>query len=337
MSFIGIEIEQSPAKRRDGSGDILHGKFTKKRVIVCVCDQCGTRITKKYKKGNLTKYQEGLSYSDQTCADQALLTGGATRAQMNTTCIEKYSTDNPAKLPETWAKIEATCLKKYGAPSYLGSAACREATSAFLQARGVKGFISIPEVQQKYLRAIHARYGLRNPSQAPAVKQQKVETSLKHYGFPYAAQHPEARLRFSRLARTPEFQAKRHATLMRNGVFKRQASLGEDAVYEALVRVFSRTQRHVRVHRWNIDFFIPELDTYINYNGVYWHGRYTSDAELQASPTRQSKIILGTKQRDREREVWFVEQGLCLEIIWEDEREEALSRLLARQVEVSNG
>lgn len=28
MSFVGIEIERSPAKRRDGSRDILPGKFT---------------------------------------------------------------------------------------------------------------------------------------------------------------------------------------------------------------------------------------------------------------------------------------------------------------------
>ena len=124
---------------------------------------------------------------------------------------------------------------------------------------------------------------------------------------------------------------------MRNGVFQRQASRGEDEIFAALVEVFPQTQRHVRVHRWNIDFYIPELDTYINYNGVYWHGRYVSDSDLQASSTRQSKITLGTKRRDRERAVWFAEQGMCLEIIWEDERAAALSRILARRDEVSNG
>jgi hypothetical protein len=124
---------------------------------------------------------------------------------------------------------------------------------------------------------------------------------------------------------------------MRNGVFQRQASKGENEVFEALVQVFPQTQRHVRVHCWNIDFYIPELNTYINYNGVYWHGRYVSDSDLQVSPTRQSKTILGTKQRDRERAVWFVEHGMCLEIIWEDERAQAVAELLARRNEVLNG
>lgn len=337
MSFVGIEIERSPAKRRDGSGDIIQGKFTKKRVIVCVCDQCGARITKKYKKGNLTKYQEGLSYCDQACADQALLTGGASRARMSTTCLKKYGVDNPAKLPETRAKIETTCFEKYGTPNYLGSQACEQATRSYLAKRGVSGFLALPEVQQKYLQAIRTRYAVQNPSQSPEVKRQKEQTSLDHFGVPYPSQRPEARLRFSRLARTPAFQAKRHATLMRNGVFKRQASRGEDEVFAALVQAFPQTQRHVRVHRWNIDFFIPELGLYVNYNGVYWHGRYLSDADLRAASTRQSKVILGTKQRDQERETWFREQGLQLEIIWEDEREEAVAGLLNRRNEVSNG
>lgn len=337
MSFLGIEIKRSPAKRRDGSGDILPGKFTKKRVIVCVCDQCGACIEKKYKKGNLLKYQEGLAYCDETCANRAILAGGASRTRMESTCAERYGVDNPAKIPETWAKIGETCTERYGAPTYLGSQACREATASFLKNHGVKGFISIPEVQQKYLRSIHARYGVANPSQAPEVKQQKEQTSRKHCGFPFPAQHPAVRLRYSLLNQTQEFQVKRHATLMQRGVFQRQASKGEDEVFAALVRVFPRTQRHVRVHRWNIDFFIPDLNTYVNYNGVYWHGRYVSDADLQASPTRQSKIILGTKQRDRDREVWFVEQGLCLEVIWEDEREKAVTELLSRKNEGSNG
>lgn len=337
MSFIGIEIERSTAKRRDGSGDILPGKFTKKRVIVCVCDQCGARITKKYKKGNLSKYQEGLSYCDQTCADQAISAGGATRARMEATCVEKYGVDNPAKLSETWAKIEATCIEKYGAPSFLGSAHGKTAKLAYLEAEAVTGVLSLPATQQKYQYTVKTHFGVSFPAQSPVVRAKVRQTNLTRYGCENYSQHPEARLRFSRLARTPEFQAKRHATLMRNGVFKRQASRGEDEVFEALARVFPRTERHVRVHRWNIDFYIPELDTYINYNGVYWHGRDQSDAALQASMTRQSKIILGTKQRDRERAVWFAEQGMRLEIIWEDEREKAVAELLARKDEVSNG
>lgn len=336
MPFTGIEIERSAAKRRDGSGDILPGKFTKKRVIVCACDQCGARTTKKYKKGNLSKYQEGLVYCDRICANQALSAGGATRVRMAATSIEKYGVENPAKLPETRTKIEATCTEKYGASSYLGSEACREATATFLGKKGVKGFLSIPEAQKKYIRSILARYGVANPSQAPEIKRKKEQTNLEHCGFLFNTQHPEARRKFSIMARTPEFQAKRHATLMRNGVFQQQASHGEDEVFVALVRVFPRTERHVRVHRWNIDFYIPELDTYVNYNGVYWHGRYVSESDLQASTTRQSKVILGTKRRDRERAVRFAEQGLRLEIIWEDDQAKTIAELLSRRDGVSN-
>lgn len=337
MAFIGIETVQSPAKRRDGSGDTLPGHFTKKRVIVCTCDQCGVRLTKKYKRGSLKQYQEQPAYCSRGCADLAIKAGGATRERMSATCVDKYGVDNPAKLPETWDKIRATSIERYGAACYLGSEEGAATKQAFLSAQGVQGTLSIPSARVKYQNTLMLHYGVPFPAQSPVILFRRVQTSITRFGFPSRSQHPEARQKFSLLARTPAFQAKRHATLMRNGVFKRQASKGEDAVFGALVQVFPRVQRHVRVHRWNIDFFIPELASYVNYNGVYWHGRYLSDADLQASLTRQSKVILGTKQRDRDREVWFREQGLRFEVIWEDEREEAVSRLLKQRTEVDDG
>lgn len=37
MAFVSVEFITSPAKRRDGSGELLPGHFTTKRVIVCNC------------------------------------------------------------------------------------------------------------------------------------------------------------------------------------------------------------------------------------------------------------------------------------------------------------
>lgn len=100
---------------------------------------------------------------------------------------------------------------------------------------------------------------------------------------------------------------------------KRMSSKREDEFAFILTEAYPDTQRHVRVHRWLIDFYIPSIDTYVNFNGVYWHGRYKTDEELSNSIWKQSKTILETKRRDRDRETWFIEQGKTLCVVWEDD------------------
>lgn len=328
MSFSGVETLLSPAKRRDGSGSLIPGVFTKRRVIVCLCDQCGTRILKKFKRGDLSKYQEGLSYCDQMCADLATKTGGATRLKMEATCFDRYGNNNPAKLAETWVKIEATCYERYGAPSYLGSRECAEATAKFLSDRNATSFLGVPEIRDRFHTTLHTNYGVRWPTQSPIVRARQRATSTKNCGHPYFLQSPEGRRRLSALGRDPAYQAKRHAALLKNGVFKRTSSRGEDAVFKVLVDRFPETQRHVHIHRWDIDFFVPELNRFINYNGTYWHGRNASNEDLRASPTLQSKTILATKHRDLQRSEWFHAQGLLFSVLWEDTWQDDLSTIL---------
>lgn len=104
-----------------------------------------------------------------------------------------------------------------------------------------------------------------------------------------------------------------------SGFYKKQASAGEDTLFNLLVERFPLTQRHVNVGRWNIDFYVPEIDVYVNYNGTYWHGKNFTYEQLLESPNKQAKTILGTKRRDEERETWFQNNNMNLIIVWEDE------------------
>ena len=93
----------------------------------------------------------------------------------------------------------------------------------------------------------------------------------------------------------------------------------EERLYEILAQKYSEVQRQVTVSRWTMDFYVPHIDTYINLNGSYWHGRGKTEQELLESTSPRDKVILSTVKRDLQREVWFRENGKKLVIIWDDE------------------
>ena len=106
-----------------------------------------------------------------------------------------------------------------------------------------------------------------------------------------------------------------------------QTSKAEDQLFTLLCENYANVQRHVPINGWDIDFYIEDIDTYINMNGIYWHGRDISEEQLRESTSKQSKTILGTKIRDSLRQLWFDENNKKLVIIWEDELSSAIQKI----------
>jgi G:T-mismatch repair DNA endonuclease (very short patch repair protein) len=70
-----------------------------------------------------------------------------------------------------------------------------------------------------------------------------------------------------------------------------------------------------------MDFYVYDIDTYINVNSLYWHGKGKTKDELLSSTSSRDKVILETIKRDEKREIWFKENGLKLRVVWENEIE----------------
>lgn len=73
-------------------------------------------------------------------------------------------------------------------------------------------------------------------------------------------------------------------------------------------------ERQVRVHKWPIDFYVKSIDTWIQVDGVYWHGL---DGQLEehrkrAALDKRSRIIVYKWETDRRQEQWFAERGMRL-------------------------
>jgi hypothetical protein len=310
MPLIRIELKASSSKKTDH-----------KRVIICACDNCGTEVEKKYKSKTYNDYLSGklLAFCDRKCLHEATRKNGEMRKKMQETCVNTYGVDDPNKSQMVKDKIKDTCETKYGHRSYLGSDAHKRVMEDFLSEYKVSNISQIPEVQEKIRSSMIARYGTQYPTQSPEIVEKIRRNCSSKFGVSWPSLRADvAKSRIEKL-RSAEFKIRRHNTLKASGFYKKQASAGEDALFTLLVERFPLVQRHVNVGRWNIDFYVPEIDTYVNYNGTYWHGKNFTDEKLLESASKQAKTILGTKRRDEERELWFKENNMNLVVVWEDD------------------
>jgi len=225
------------------------------------------------------------------------------REKTKQTCIEKYGVENPAQASVVKDKMKQTCRKKYGTDFVFQDEGFKKAAKkTLIRKYGVssagllasnekrKEVANSPSVRKKFRESMIRNHGVDNP-----LKLKKVRESCNN----------------------DESMIKRRETMRRNRSWT--TSKPEERLYEIIRRKYPGVQRQVSIGRWAMDFYVPEIDTYINLNGVYWHGRNKTQEDLQTSDSPRDKVILSTVRRDLLRETWFRENNRNLLIVWEDE------------------
>lgn len=113
---------------------------------------------------------------------------------------------------------------------------------------------------------------------------------------------------------TPETKnnriSKQLTTVMKNGSM---SSKGEDELFTLIEARYPNVKRFVWMHPsqtgsanlWNIDFFIPEIETYVQFDGEYWHGLDRPIEEIKESTTKRNKSIYRKWLLDQEQDCWF--------------------------------
>ena len=185
-------------------------------------------------------------------------------------------------------RCKCDAMKSNGVSAVLAETTC-------LKNHGVKrGFIK-PEVLQRSLFLSHT-------SEA----EDRRSASLKAYH----ASKPEG---WKNPGNTPEACAKRHQTMKANGTYRKSSV--EDALYEHLCCVYGVDQviRHVWMNdRWPIDFYVKSTNTYIQLDGVYWHGLDRPIEVIAQHLTNRDAQIHKKWLTDREQDQWFEQQKLNL-------------------------
>lgn len=223
------------------------------------------------------------------------------KAKRKATWIKNYGCDNPNKSPEIMAKRRATTLEKYGCKDYLGTQEARDFLKEYsMKTYGVEHFMQSQEFRDIKDGEFYDKHGVENPLQLEEIKNKIRATCMQKYGVDNALKTPKARAAF--------YLALNNNTNLSSKI--------EEEFYECLQehgKECGYTVRHqINIKdRWIIDFYIPEIDTYIEFDGVFWHGINKTIEELQElvdkSKTKTGiwKGILNNKHKDAKVNKWF--------------------------------
>lgn len=92
------------------------------------------------------------------------------------------------------ARIQETCLSKYGSTTSVNSIHGREkAKATLLEKYGVDHYSKTPEYRQKYMNTMQERYGVNYPLQCEELREKLQQTCETKYGVAFNCMRPECR------------------------------------------------------------------------------------------------------------------------------------------------
>ena len=202
-------------------------------------------VKKKMRETNLRKYGFNCSSKSEIVKEKT-----------KQTCLKRYGVEYAGQIEEAKEKSKKTCLEKYGSEYYIGSKDCLEKTIEFSK----------------------QNYNVDWFTKSEEIKNKAKETMLKRYGVEYSMQIPKNKEYMSYLMSSYEMQERRYNTMKRNHTFNSSSTEEEFFLY-----IKSRFPKVIRQYKdknrypYFCDFYIPELDYFIELQGYYTHGKHPFD------------------------------------------------------------
>lgn len=243
--------------------DIPHDIFTYKEVIwrilkninirpKCRCQQCDNNV-KFIGKESWDLYERTINGYNKYCSDKCANKDITKQNFQQETLLQHYGVTNPIKsdiikqkiintqknIPNFWDNIvlkrQETCLKKYGVLNYTQ-------TDIF---------------KEKFKQTCLKKYGVTNPLKSDIVKQKIQNTCLKKYNCINGGMSSKAIETF-----------KLHKTF--------NSSSAEKKLYNLTKKLYKNTiyQYTSEEYPYMCDFYIPELNLYIEYQGSMFHNMH---------------------------------------------------------------
>ena len=202
-------------------------------------------VKKKMRETNLRKYGFNCSSKSEIVKEK-----------IKQTCLKRYGVEYTGQIEEAKEKSKKTCLEKYGSEYYIGSKDRLEKTIEFSK----------------------QNYNVDWFTKSEEIKNKAKETMLKRYGVEYSMQIPKNKEYMSYLMSSYEMQERRYNTMKRNHTFNSSSTEEEFFLY-----IKSRFPKVIRQYKdknrypYFCDFYIPELDYFIELQGYYTHGNHPFD------------------------------------------------------------
>lgn len=211
----------------------------------------------------------------------------ALREKMRKTCLERYGVEFATQTKLMKEKSYATKKERYG-NAFFTNQEKREKTN-ILKYGGVAPLCN-EDVKKKMEETNINRYGAKNVFQCEKIKDIIKETNIKRYGveYPMMSKEIQNKVDYSEAVFKQIMSKKKNGTL--------HTSSHEEQIYEWLKEEFGAVEKQYMDERYKnpftnlrfkCDFYLPEFDLFIEYQGTYHHGKEEFDEK-----NAQHKIIL---------------------------------------------
>ena len=256
-------IEEHPKCPTCGKPLVFKGIFFK--FCSNICAQSSDEIKQKIKQTCLEKY--GVDNYNKT---------KESKEKIKQTCLEKYGVEYFWQSDECKEKIKQTCLEKYGVDSPLKSEKIRnKCKQTCLEKYGVDNPAKLEENKEKVKQTCLKKYGGLAPICDPNIKNQIKQTCLEKYGVDNYGKSLKHKINMSTIMSSDEMQEHRYNVMTKNHSFN--TSKPEEELYLYIKEKFPSVKRQYKDklrYPYNCDFYIPELDYFIELQGYYTHNTH---------------------------------------------------------------
>lgn len=176
------------------------------------------------------------------------------------TMKDKYGCSAPIQNLEIKNKIEETNLEKYGFKNAFQNKEVQEKQKQTIQEKyGVDNAFKLESIRDKFKQTCMDRYGVDNPWKCEEIKAKRKQT-WKHK---YDVDNP---------SKNTDLQEKKYETMHKNNTFSKSSC--EAIILKLLEQKFEvvRTQYKSKEYPFSCDFYIEDIELYIEYNGYPSHG-----------------------------------------------------------------
>lgn len=267
-----------------------------KRKVILKCDECSSLVIRHW----LKKYNNQKNhFCSSKCKEQSWADGIISK-RIKASNLLKFGAENVFQSKQIQQKIKRTNIERYGTENPLGNKEIRKKANKTLKENyGVDSPIQSKQIRQKIKDTNAERYGSENPWSSKEIRTKIKYTNLKKYGV----RNPMSLPGFSGKVDWKKARAKSHKTKKKNGSYGK--SIAEDNFYSFLLQAFpnKNISRQVFINNWSIDFLID--NTYIQFDGEYFHGLDRTISTIKEFKNPIDKVIYKTYLRDLEQIEWF--------------------------------
>ena len=207
---------------------------------------------------------------NETCLKKYGRISGFNYQKSKETCLKKYGVENGGGSKEALEKINNTVKAKYGVDYFFQSERFKnKSKQTCLEKYGVEYSLQSEEIKEKIKNTCLEKYGVEYSLQSEEIKEKIKNTCLEKYGVEIFCKSEEYLKQKDKIINKIYYSRKKNGTL--------NTSKPEEELYLYIKEKFPSVVRQYKDkerYPWRCDFYIPELDCFIEYNGFQSHGTH---------------------------------------------------------------